>query len=150
MEGSDKMYTEKVDIGGGVIKDIASGLRQHVSLDTMQGAMVCVLTNLRPRKIQKVFESQGMVLAAETEDRESVIELLAPPEGSEPGDEISVDGFERKPENLLHKDKKKNAWMLEADKFKIDANGIANYDGHVIRTAKGEVHAPTVKNGVIA
>jgi aminoacyl tRNA synthase complex-interacting multifunctional protein 1 len=37
-----------------------------------------------------------MVLCAETPDRLSA-ELLTPPEGSQPGDLITFEGFERKP-----------------------------------------------------
>lgn len=77
---SDTIYNEKIDMGNGEIRTIASGLRLHVPLEQMLGAMVVVLTNLKPRKIAE-YESQGMVLCAQTADK-SKVEFLSPPEGS--------------------------------------------------------------------
>ena len=96
---SDKLYNEKVDLGNGEIRTIASGLRLHVTLEEMQGAMVVVLTNLKPRKIAE-YESQGMVLCAQTADKAKV-EFLSPPEGAAPGDLISFEGYAREPLAVL-------------------------------------------------
>ena len=51
LEGSDKMYGEEVDIGNGITRTIASGLRKFVTQEQMQGALVCVLANLLPKKM---------------------------------------------------------------------------------------------------
>jgi len=150
MEGSDKMYCEDVDIGNGNIRKIASGLRKYVPIDQMLGANVCVVANLLPRSIMKVFDSHGMVLAAETPDWTTIVELLSPPEDSEPGDHIFIEGFERKPVDALKKDAKKNEYFSVADKFAINSEGIATFDGHVVQTSKGPLKATTVRDGVIA
>jgi tRNA-binding EMAP/Myf-like protein len=63
------LYNEKIDIGGGEIKQIASGLRKHLTLEQMQDAMVVVITNLRPRKLAE-WPSAGMVMCAETPNGE--------------------------------------------------------------------------------
>jgi tRNA-binding EMAP/Myf-like protein len=48
---SDKCYNERIDIGGGVIREIASGLQQSVPIERMQNALVVVVCNLKPRKV---------------------------------------------------------------------------------------------------
>ena len=39
--------------------------------------------------------SQGMVLCASSDDK-SKVEILTPPEGSQPGDVVTIDGIECK------------------------------------------------------
>ena len=77
---SEKLYNEKIDIGNGEIRSIASGLQKLVPLEQMQNAMCVVLCNLKAKKLAD-YMSHGMVLCAETPDR-SAAELLQPPEGS--------------------------------------------------------------------
>jgi tRNA-binding EMAP/Myf-like protein len=60
--------------------------------------------------------SHGMVLCAETPDK-SLVELLIPPEGSQPGDLVSFAGYERKPPAELPK---KNPWDTVQPKLKIN------------------------------
>ena len=62
----------------------------------MQGALVVVLANLKPRKF-KEFESHGMVMCASNEDH-SIIELIKAPESCVPGDVVFFEGFEMKPD----------------------------------------------------
>ena len=90
---SDKLYNEKVDIGNGEVRDIASGLQKAMTLEEMQDAMVCVITNLKARPLAG-WKSHGMVLCAEKPDGTQV-EFLHPPEGSQPGDLVSFDGYPR-------------------------------------------------------
>lgn len=87
------MYNEKVDIGGGEERTIASGLQKFIPLEDMKDKLCIVLVNLRPRKLAE-WNSHGMVMCAETENK-SVVELLIPPAGSKPGDLISFEGFPR-------------------------------------------------------
>ncbi len=94
-EGSH-LYNEKVDIGNGEIRTIASGLRKYMPIEGLKDQMVVVLLNLKARKMKGDFVSHGMVLCAETPDK-SVVELLIPPAGSAPGDIITFEGYERKP-----------------------------------------------------
>ena len=51
-EESDKLYIEKVDLGEGDLRTIASGVRQYISIDEMKkDAFVLVFSNLKPRPI---------------------------------------------------------------------------------------------------
>lgn len=65
---SEKLFCEEIDIGNGVIRNIASGLQLHIPIEKMDQSMCIVLTNLKARSLGG-FESQGMVLCGETPDR---------------------------------------------------------------------------------
>ena len=144
--GSEHLYSEKIDIGG-EIRDIGSGLREHVTLDEMKDKLVIVLCNLPPRSLAKgAIISHGMVLCGQTNDK-SKVELLIPPEGSQPGDVITFSGFERKPPAELPK--KKSAWETVAPKLVVDANGVACYDNIPFTTDKGVVTSKTVRSGIV-
>ena len=147
---SDTIYNEKIDMGNGEIRTIASGLRAHITLENMQGAMVVVLCNLKPRKIAD-YESQGMVLCAQYADK-SKIEFLSPPEGAAPGDLISFEGHTREPLAVLPA--KKNPWDNIKDRFITDANLVGCYKDESgsnipFATNGGVCKASTVKNGII-
>jgi methionyl-tRNA synthetase len=68
---ADKLYVLKVDIGEKEIQLVA-GLRQHCSIEDLQGKKIVVLTNLEPRAVRGV-ESQGMLLAAQSDDLVTII-----------------------------------------------------------------------------
>lgn len=78
---STKLYNEKIDIGNGEIRDIASGLQASHTLEQMQDAMVVVIVNLKPRNLGG-WKSAGMVMCAETRGDNPKVEFLTPPEGS--------------------------------------------------------------------
>ena len=46
---ADKLYCEKIDCGEGEPREIASGLREHYSLEEMQGKRLLVICNLKVR-----------------------------------------------------------------------------------------------------
>jgi methionyl-tRNA synthetase len=77
---SEKLYNEKIDIGNGEIRSIASGLQKLIPIEQMQNSLCVVLCNLKARKLAD-YMSHGMVLCAETPDRQTA-ELLQPPEGN--------------------------------------------------------------------
>ena len=77
---ADKLYVLKVDIGEKEIQLVA-GLKQHCSIEDLQDKKVVVLTNLEPRAVRGV-ESQGMLLAAQSED---VVTILKPQKEVAPG-----------------------------------------------------------------
>lgn len=68
---ADKLYILKVDIGEKVIQLIA-GLRNHYTIEELEGKIVAVVTNLEP-KILRGVESQGMLLAAQSEDTMAIL-----------------------------------------------------------------------------
>lgn len=73
IEKTDKLYLLKVDIGKQVIQLVA-GLSPFYQKEELENKLIVVLANLEPRKI-KGFISQGMLLAATSGDR---VSLLSP------------------------------------------------------------------------
>jgi methionine--tRNA ligase beta chain len=59
---SDKLLCEEVDLGGGDVRQIASGIRAFYSADQLLGRKVVVLANLKERSIAG-FKSQVSVRA---------------------------------------------------------------------------------------
>ncbi len=68
---ADRLYVLKVDIGEKKIQLVA-GLKKHYSPEELEGKSVVVLTNLEPRVLRGV-ESQGMLLAAQSNDKVTVL-----------------------------------------------------------------------------
>ena len=89
---SDKLYCEEVDVGEEQPRQIGSGIRAFHTFDEMQGHRVCVLCNLKPRKLGG-FPSNGMLLCACTADH-SMGALIEPPEGAKVGERVTFAGYE--------------------------------------------------------
>ena len=61
---ADKLFCEEIELGEeGGPRQIASGLREHYTLEEMQDKKVLVVANLKAANIVG-FKSNGMVLAA--------------------------------------------------------------------------------------
>ena len=75
-EEADKLLVSKVDIGGEV-RQIVSGIAEHVDPKEFVGKKVVVLANLKPVKIRGV-ESQGMIICAENEGKIEVVTSSLP------------------------------------------------------------------------
>jgi methionyl-tRNA synthetase len=60
---SDKLLRFTIDLGEGEPRQILAGIAEHYEPEKLIGRKVCVVSNLKPRKLRG-FESQGMVLAA--------------------------------------------------------------------------------------
>jgi methionyl-tRNA synthetase len=74
VEGADKLYILKVDLGEEVPRQILSGIREFVSPEELLGKQFPFVTNLAPRMLRG-HESQGMILAA---SHEATLALLNP------------------------------------------------------------------------
>ena len=143
---SEKLYWEEIDTGDEKPRQIASGLQQFIPIEQMENALVLVLTNLKPKKLAG-FESQGMVLTAGNHDH-TVIELLVPPEGSKPGDKVTIKGFNRDPPDVLNP--KKGIFEAVAGDLRVDENGIAKFKDAEFITDKGIVVSTGIRNGKIS
>ena len=86
IEGADKLYKLSVEIGKDK-RTICAGIKEHYSKDELKGKQVVVVCNLEPRKMRGV-ESQGMLLAAVSDDHKKVI-LLSPEKKADSGWKIS-------------------------------------------------------------
>lgn len=75
-EKADKLLVSKVDIGGEV-RQIVSGIAEHVDPKEFVGKKVVVLANLKPVKIRGV-ESQGMIICAENYGKIEVVTSSLP------------------------------------------------------------------------
>jgi methionyl-tRNA synthetase len=86
IEGADKLYKLKVDLGTET-RILVAGLKKHYTKDELDGKKVIVFTNLEPRII-KGIESRGMILAAVNGDG-SEVKLLQSEGVLEPGAKVS-------------------------------------------------------------
>lgn len=74
VEGADKLYILKVDLGETTHRQILSGIREFVAEEELLGKQFPFVTNLAPRMLRG-HESQGMILAGSDAD---VLALLNP------------------------------------------------------------------------
>lgn len=86
---ADSLYVEEIDVGEEKPRTIISGLVRFVPIEEMQNRMVVVLCNLKPVKMRGIL-SEGMVMCASTPE---LVEILAPPEGAQPGDRVVFDKY---------------------------------------------------------
>jgi len=143
---AEKLYVEKIDLGEPSPRTIVSGLVDFVPEDKMKDRLVVVLCNLKPAKMRGV-ESNGMVLCGSREDPKEV-EPLTAPEGSQPGDKVFVESYEDgAPDEVLNP--KKKVWDQLAVDLKSSGDGLAQWQGNNLLTAKGKVTCPGVKNAPI-
>lgn len=84
--GADKLYKLTIDLGELGKRTICAGIKQHYKKEDLIGKEIVVVANLEPRKMKGV-ESQGMLLAASTENHEKII-LLKPEKAIEPGSKV--------------------------------------------------------------
>lgn len=140
---SNKLYNEQVDMGNGEVRGIASGLQNHIPIEALQNRLVLVLANLKPKKLAE-FMSHGMILCPEINDPVT-IEMFDLPEGSEVGDRVGAEGFDMKPLDEISS----KVWERVKKGLSVDEDGNANFNGALLRTEKGVVKAPSIKNGVI-
>ena len=83
---ADKLLVLKVDLGDEQ-RQICAGLKGHYEPDQLLGRNLAIVTNLAPR-MMRGQESQGMLLAAVSDDQSRVV-LLSPESDIEPGSIVS-------------------------------------------------------------
>lgn len=90
IEGADSLMRLKVDFGdppaGGGKRIILSGIKKWYTPKDLKGKIFAFVFNLEPKKMMGE-ESQGMIMAAETDDGEECV-LLAPIDKIAPGSKI--------------------------------------------------------------
>ena len=87
VEGADKLYKINLDVGELGERTVAAGLKLYYSKEELEGKKIVYFSNLEPKKL-KGIKSQGMVLAASTENHEKVV-LLTPEKDIESGARVS-------------------------------------------------------------
>jgi len=142
-ETAEKLYCEEVDIGEEHPRLIASGLREHYTLEEMQDRLVVVVSNLKPRKLAG-FESNGMVVCATGEDK---VEFLQPPEGSLIGERLQLEGlpneFDPMAPNAVTK---KKVFEEFAPLFSANGEGVAVFENNPVCSSAGPCTVGTLRN----
>jgi len=132
---AEKLYCEEIDVGEEEPRQIASGLRDHYTVDDLVGRRVCVLANLKTRKLRG-FPSHGMVLCASSDDGSKVV-FVDPPEDAAIGERVLCSGYDGEPatENQVLKKK-----MLDAifPDLKTNEDGVASYKGLPLTAGSGK------------
>lgn len=132
-EQADKLFCEQIDLGEeSGPREIASGLREHYSLEDMQDRKVLVVCNLKAQKLVG-FESNGMVLAAKADGK---VELVEPPAEAVIGERVFIEGLTGEPWSSTQVRKKK-LFEAVAAKLKTNNDGVATWEDKVIKTAAG-------------
>ena len=172
-ETADKLYCEQIDLAEETgPREIASGLREHYTLEEMQDREVLVVCNLKAAKIVG-FVSNGMVLAAKVRAEYGAfcyplmqcrshafrswfqgadgkkVELVSPPPGSEIGERVFIDGLEGEPFSSAQV-KKRKVWDTVAKGLKTGEGGVATWEGKTIQTSKGPCKAATLVGAPIS
>jgi len=118
----------KVDLGGGDVRSVCAGLRQHLGIDDLRDRKVIVLSNLEPAKLRGV-ESRGMILATDRKDGKVV---PVDPGEAGIGDLVTVEGVPSEPKPKLSKG--------DFEKAPLEIRGGAVvYGGKPLRTKSGPV-----------
>ena len=86
IEGADKLWKITLDAGNLGERTICAGIKQVYTKEELLNKKIIYFSNLEPRKMRGV-ESQGMLLAASSEDRSKVV-LISPEKDIENGSVI--------------------------------------------------------------
>ncbi|KDO33995.1 hypothetical protein SPRG_01269, partial [Saprolegnia parasitica CBS 223.65] len=148
-ETADKLYCEEIDVGEGEPRLIASGLVKHYSLEQMQGRMLLVMCNLKPRSLVG-FKSHGMVLCAVATDADGSerVAFVEPPANAKIGERIHYEGLSGEPWTPAQVEKKKVV-VVAGEHLSSDANGVAKWKNHAFMTSAGPCTSPSVCNGIL-
>jgi aminoacyl tRNA synthase complex-interacting multifunctional protein 1 len=93
---AEKLFVESIDMGGGEVRTIVSGLVEHYTAEALNGSLCLVVGNMKPKPLKGVT-SHGMVLCASTGaaakgDTPAKLELVEPPAGTAPGTRVAFGG----------------------------------------------------------
>eukprot|EP01025_Chloroclados_australasicus_P054321 TRINITY_DN6435_c0_g1_i5.p1 TRINITY_DN6435_c0_g1~~TRINITY_DN6435_c0_g1_i5.p1 ORF type:complete len:1024 (-),score=164.90 TRINITY_DN6435_c0_g1_i5:327-3305(-) len=142
---AESLYAEEVEVGEEKPRSVVSGLVKFIPEEEMQNRRVVLICNLPAREMRGV-KSEAMVLAATSVDGNTV-ELVEPPEGSQIGERISVEGFSGEPDTVLNP-KKKVFETVQVDLATNEAK-LACYKGKPLLTQKGPCSVKSVVGGSI-
>ena len=87
IEGADKLWKLTLDVGGTGERIVCAGIKEFYDKEELLNKKIIYFSNLKPR-VMKGIESQGMLLAAVSEDHSKVV-LICPEEDIELGSRIS-------------------------------------------------------------
>eukprot|EP00915_Cephaloidophora_sp_WS-2016_P000118 GHVH01000199.1.p1 GENE.GHVH01000199.1~~GHVH01000199.1.p1 ORF type:complete len:746 (+),score=121.52 GHVH01000199.1:40-2238(+) len=144
---ADKLWCEKIDIGNGEIRNIASGLREFYTKDEMINRLVVVISNLAEKPLRG-FKSHGMVLCASNEDHTKV-EFMTPPEGTPLGESLSFVGAAGDgPDEVLPK--KKSPWDTCQKLFATAEDFSGVFKDMKLMASTGPVSCKSISKGTMS
>ncbi|KAJ4846029.1 hypothetical protein Tsubulata_002544 [Turnera subulata] len=142
---ADSLYVEEIDVGGGEVRTVVSGLVKYIPLEEMQNRKVCVLCNLKPATMRGI-KSQAMVLAA-SDSEHTKVELVEPPESAVVGERVTFPGFEGEPDDVLNP--KKKVWETLQVDLQTNADLVACYKDIPFTTSAGICKVASISSGSI-
>ena len=147
LEGSEKLYIEKIKFADDEVRTILSGLQKFVPLDQMKGKCV-VFYNLKPRPLAGNM-SNGMVICSQNKEHTSV-SLIRPDDSAKLGDRVTLLGLE---EFELGEGEVKNINSKKMKKFlnllKTDGEGVGLYGEWVLGNGDKPLMKAEEVNGTI-
>lgn len=99
---ADSLYVLKINCGEKQPRTVCSGLVKHVPIEELRDRSVLLLCNLKPVKMRGIT-SEAMVMCASSEQG---VEVLIPPDGAQPGDLVTCQGYKRQPDAVMNPKKK--------------------------------------------
>jgi aminoacyl tRNA synthase complex-interacting multifunctional protein 1 len=157
-ETADKLYCEEIDVGEESPRQIASGLRDHFTLDEMLGQRLLVVTNLKAKNLVG-FKSHGMVLcaaaaaAAKKPDADAGaaehVEFVEPPLDAAIGEVVSFQGLPPPQPLAPSQVEKKKVFAACCPGMATTDDCVAVWNGHTFLTSAGPCKTRTIANGVL-
>jgi len=150
---AEKMYVEEIDCGDPEgPRTVCSGLARFVKASDLEGKLVVVVSNLKPRNMAGIV-SAGMVLCANNgRDGEArAVELLVAPEDAKPGERLGW-GPERKyvEPHGANKVAKKKIWENTQPDLIVNQSCEATWRGVVLTSSAGAVTCASLRGGGIS
>ena len=134
---AEKLYVEQVQMGGGEVRQIISGLVPYCKEEELLGKNVIIVKNLKAAALRNKT-SNGMLLAVEHEGK---LEVLSPKE-AKPGDKVEISGIKRQPGHEI------TIEHFLTMKMEVKG-GIAYADGKELKVNGKAVKTETVKDGKV-
>jgi methionine--tRNA ligase beta chain len=135
---ADKLLLINIDLGKGETRQLVAGLRPfYEDPQILVGKHIICVTNLEHANLRGEM-SQGMLLAAETEDVKTVMVVEAP--DSEPGSQVFIEGIEIGKETIKFDDFMKTGIYVH--------DSMIMYKGKQLQTDSEKI-CSKIKNGKV-
>ncbi|KAF5275862.1 hypothetical protein FQR65_LT04100 [Abscondita terminalis] len=99
---ADTLYVLKISCGEDKPRTVCSALVKFIPIEELQNINVLMLCNLKSVKMRGIT-SEAMIMCA---SRPDAIEVLIPPAGCKPGEEVHCSGYTRNPDLIMNPKKK--------------------------------------------
>ena len=151
---AEKLYVETVDCGEpDGPRCVCSGLVPYMSAGDIEGKLVVVVANLKPRKMAGLV-SAGMLLCANNggdgEAGTRNVELLVVPDGAVPGERLTWGGASNDPPHGGNKIAKKRIWEEVQPDLGVNGSCEAGWKGIAMTSSAGPVKCASIVDGGVS